>query len=198
MGLEANGLEVKGSYAATDDVTMPAGLTTVAAITTAVRAATGGSADELAWFAMGSARAGKRQPILNFTVVGTDAANQTVTASIWAVHGKPDFNIYDTTAECIVTLFGTVVFTLGTATGISGSSFVNNSYLFADTVVYTAATFGTAVADAFGSEPAASSDAANRAGWMLLPDSGNVAAFLVTLKNQAGSKVSKIVGETGT
>jgi hypothetical protein len=193
--LEANGLAVVGSFAATGDVSMPAGLTTVGAILTAVNAATGGSSDAPAWISCGNANPGKRQPFARLTVVGTDSANQTVTADIYAVVGKPDFNFNVSTAECICDYLGECVFTLGTATGLSGSAFIDNSFRFADTVAFTAGVHATAIEDALNGPVAESSDANNRVGWLLISDTGNAVALLVVLKNQAGSKVSKVVYE---
>lgn len=194
MGLESGGIHV---FTGTSNsaATCPDGLYTIAALKTALGIAAASSD----WYlSMGNIIAGDRTAGVKVRAASTEADDVAVTVKVRAIEGKADLQINQGTHEVFVTLMGTLSFTMGTATGPTGGTLIDNTYRIADNVTWTPSNAGTAVEEASGSAGAVGGADDNGMALAVLPDFFNVAALHFEIVNTNSAKSSKVFADPVT
>ena len=132
--------------------------------------------------------------------VSNGANNETMT---WALYGIDRYRLgptVDAPDSWHIVPLGGLAITLGTKTWVAGSLQYATSYLFADTCVWTASTYGTARLTYCGGNAAAFSPADNTIAEFLISDFGNCShiAMLATTYGLTATSAANVLVKLDT
>lgn len=130
---------------------------------------------------------GKRARTLTLRPFGKGADNSTFTLVLWgrrrtsAARNSAESPVgpAQASADGSVIKLGTLVCTLSAAVGVSGGM-IGTSYRFADTLAWTAETYWTSLATAFGVDVVVHSPGSDKLAEFIIPDAGGLGEIIVT------------------
>lgn len=133
--------------------------------------------------------------------ISNGANDESAVFTLYGIDPFGDQEVVQGTSGYRCQSLGTITVTLGTSTAVANtalplSSGINNTWRWADTVVWAATTYGSAVLTYIGGNAGAFSPADNTIGELLFSDVGNfayIALVCTTYSLTSGSKIVPLI-----